>query len=712
MEPIERPRILCVDDEPGVLDGLTRRLRRHFTVRTAPGAAEALDVLEREEPFAVVVSDMRMPGMDGAAFLAVVRARWPDTVRILLTGHADLDSAISAVNDGQIFRFLSKPCPLETLLNALEAATEQHALVRAQRAALAARNSRETARTQALLAVANHALSGGSVEQFLHAVCRTTVGCCNVAAAAALLWDRNTDCLRPMSEPGVPPPADLALTGADAAAVAHLRAGDVVEIEPALARRLLGVQGEGAFATGLAVPMICRGALEGVLLVGTRTPPTEDLVELLQGIAHQAGLTLADVRSMAQQRDEAEVPRLLMGFARALATRTDEPTLWSALVRSTRELLDVDWVLGFRLEPDGSAFRLIEAWGVPEPVAATLARVSVARDHEPMLTQLLGHRGVVVWQEPAVLGGHGAERWMTPPWLAIPLVRSAWVGGWLAAGYAGTHLPFTPRQLQLAEGVAHQASTALQNARLIADLEAADRVRAEFVATVSHELRTPLNVILGYTELLATGAAGALTPEQQALLDRVGQRGRDLFGLIEATLQARALREGDASVGLVSIALRDVVTTLETTVRALPHRPGVTLHWEPTGDLDAAVVTDPSKLALVVRNLVGNAFKFTERGTVTVRIRLVAHSLVIEVADTGPGIAPEQEGLIFEMFRQGDGSNSRRHDGLGLGLYLVKEFTTRLGGQVEVETATTGSTFRLVLPGVQRGPAYPPAAAS
>lgn len=128
-----KPRVLCVDDEPNILSGLTRQLGPHFAVTTAPGGAEGLQVLERQGPFAVVVSDLRMPQMDGIGFLRQVRAAAPETVRVLLTGQADLVAAIAAVNEGAIFRFLTKPCPPVVLLQALEAAAEQHRLVTAER---------------------------------------------------------------------------------------------------------------------------------------------------------------------------------------------------------------------------------------------------------------------------------------------------------------------------------------------------------------------------------------------------------------------------------------------------------------------------------------------------------------------------------------------------------------------------------------------------
>jgi response regulator RpfG family c-di-GMP phosphodiesterase len=131
-----RPRVLCVDDEPNVLASLSRALRLHYDVVTAEGAAAGLALLASEPPFAVVVSDLRMPGTDGVKFLARVRQLAPHTVRVLLTGHAEVHGAITAVNDGQVFRFLVKPCDMATLLAALGAAVEQHRLVTAERVLL------------------------------------------------------------------------------------------------------------------------------------------------------------------------------------------------------------------------------------------------------------------------------------------------------------------------------------------------------------------------------------------------------------------------------------------------------------------------------------------------------------------------------------------------------------------------------------------------
>ncbi len=126
-------RVLCVDDEPHVLEGYRRTLRKQFDIRIANGAEEGLKALDTHGPFAVVVSDYRMPVMNGVRFLAEAAERYPDTFRIMLTGFADAKTAIGAINDGEIFRLLTKPCPSDKLARALAEAVRHHRGIRAER---------------------------------------------------------------------------------------------------------------------------------------------------------------------------------------------------------------------------------------------------------------------------------------------------------------------------------------------------------------------------------------------------------------------------------------------------------------------------------------------------------------------------------------------------------------------------------------------------
>jgi CheY-like chemotaxis protein len=132
-EVIEEMRILCVDDEPRVLDGMRRTLGMNFEVKTAEGGAQALSMLTGQERFAVTISDMRMPGMDGATYLEQAAEKDPDMVRMLLTGQSDMQAAIRAINHGRIFRFLTKPCDADILQRAVEDALEQHRLITAEK---------------------------------------------------------------------------------------------------------------------------------------------------------------------------------------------------------------------------------------------------------------------------------------------------------------------------------------------------------------------------------------------------------------------------------------------------------------------------------------------------------------------------------------------------------------------------------------------------
>jgi CheY-like chemotaxis protein len=126
-------RILFVDDEKFVLETFRRNLRNRFEIETAGSGLDALRLMESSGPFAVVVSDLKMPVMDGVEFLGVIKTRWPDTVRVMLTGHADLDTAISAVNKGAIFRLLTKPCAPDALLSAVNDGVQQYRLIMSER---------------------------------------------------------------------------------------------------------------------------------------------------------------------------------------------------------------------------------------------------------------------------------------------------------------------------------------------------------------------------------------------------------------------------------------------------------------------------------------------------------------------------------------------------------------------------------------------------
>jgi len=222
------------------------------------------------------------------------------------------------------------------------------------------------------------------------------------------------------------------------------------------------------------------------------------------------------------------------------------------------------------------------------------------------------------------------------------------------------------------------------------------RMKSEFVSMMSHELRTPINVILGYTDMIRTQSP---SPEElDEDLRRIEAAGHDLLTLIENTLQIGKLEAGRDEIHLERISLPAFWTELGRSCARLPRRPEVEFVWE--GDLPpVSVATEPRRLTLIVRNLVGNALKFTERGSVRASLALQQNALQLRVADTGIGIKAEDRDAIFEMYRQARKGTPHRLGGSGLGLYIVRRFVGQLGGTIQLESEPgRGSTFTVTLP--------------
>jgi PAS domain S-box-containing protein len=228
--------------------------------------------------------------------------------------------------------------------------------------------------------------------------------------------------------------------------------------------------------------------------------------------------------------------------------------------------------------------------------------------------------------------------------------------------------------------------------------EAANQAKSEFLATMSHELRTPLHVILGYTDLLLEETFGSLGEEQARPLRRISSNAKGLLDLITAVLDMSRLEAGRLPVEVQAVELPALLEEVKAETQGVQEQSALDFVWQVEGELPP-LYTDPGKLKVVLKNLIGNAVKFTQEGAITVAVQGDARGIEIRVSDTGMGIAPEALELIFEPFRQADESITRAHGGTGLGLHIVKRLLELLGGSVTVESEVgRGSTFRVWVP--------------
>ncbi|HYY05085.1 MAG TPA: HAMP domain-containing sensor histidine kinase [Candidatus Limnocylindria bacterium] len=396
------------------------------------------------------------------------------------------------------------------------------------------------------------------------------------------------------------------------------------------------------------------------------------------------------VESLAHQR------KLLLDAGRELNGTLELSALVQRITWHGRRLVGSDSASLTLFDERANVFRTVAvSTDEPAPNDDILA-VEFPADHIAFLSEALLRTGLLEIPGGTPLDGLQhllRERFGLARTLYVAIQRDGRLLGFLNFSQRASTPAFGEHRLRQAEGIAHQAAVALANARLIDDLRTASRIKSEFVSTMSHELRTPLHVIIGYTDLL-----GDLPGEQRAAaIAKIRAASLELLEMIEATLNLNRMEAGRDTPTFEVIAVRELWEELAAEFAALPRKPGLELRW---GSVDGgALRTDRRKLKIVLKNLVGNALKFTSAGEVVVAYRPNGSACAFTVRDTGIGIAREQLPFIFDMFRQADSSDSRSYGGAGLGLYIVRRLLDQLGGEIRVESEVgRGSTFTVTVP--------------
>ena len=284
------------------------------------------------------------------------------------------------------------------------------------------------------------------------------------------------------------------------------------------------------------------------------------------------------------------------------------------------------------------------------------------------------------------------------PMLLAPLRAHGETLGVIAIARGVGDLPFRPGEIARLTVLADHAALAVHKSLLLLQAQSADKAKGRFLATMSHELRTPLTALAGYNELLIDQVIGPVSESQLDILERMRSVTTHLSAMIEEILSFSSLEEGREIVRPTDFLAEDLVRASVAVVQPLADQKklAVKVSLPPAS---VRMTSDIDKVRQILVNLLGNAVKFTESGTVSVRLEVRGSAVWIDVEDSGIGIPDDELTRLFRPFAQVDSGLTRRHGGTGLGLYISRRLCTLLGGHIEVaSTPGAGSTFSVVLP--------------
>lgn len=298
-------------------------------------------------------------------------------------------------------------------------------------------------------------------------------------------------------------------------------------------------------------------------------------------------------------------------------------------------------------------------------------------------------------------------------YLGVPLMVKGAVLG-VVGFYLKRDQQFSNEEIEFLDTVAGETAIAIHNSQLYeqtrnqaAELLRANNVKSEFLNVMSHELKTPINIIMGNAQLLSERHLGEVNTDQEKSLGKITERSKELLSMIEGVLEASKILAGEIKLENRSVLLNDFIDALKLDYDNNLQKE-IALVWQCPAGLPHMII-DSGRLKLILKNLVDNAIKFTDRGNVTVAVRHLSEENKVQftVADTGIGIAEEDRSIIFDIFRQLDSSSTRAYEGIGMGLYFVKAYAELLRGTVEVESEVDkGSIFTVTIPNNNRNLRY------
>ena len=685
--------VVLVDDEKSILQSLKRCFSREpFQIVCAGSGAEGLKLIAQTPHVAVIISDQRMPEMNGSELLTRSREFAPDAIRILLTGYSDMDTTVTAMNEGGATHYIAKQKPwddAELLQTVKKSVLDYHQIInerhlqsiieqknaelrellcqltenndRLKEAKEYAENIVETVREPMLvldselkILTANH-----NFYEAFKVSSENTIGHF-IYDLGNHQWDIPK--LRLLLEDIIPKNS-------------LFNDYEVDHVFQNIGRKTLLLNARQIFRKNVGSHIILL-AMEDI----TERRMAEDLLNARIRLSEYA-LTHSLNELLTKTLDEAEaLTGSSIGFFHFLdeSQQTLIPKAWSSNTLSTKCAVKCP-----------AKDRSVEKGGV---------WADAIRNRKPLINNCYA----ALPDSKGLPEGH-AE---VVRQISVPILRSNLIVAVIGLGnkptdYIEQDIDVVAKLANLAWDivVGKQVKEALQLAKITA--ESANIAKTQFLQTMSHEIRTPLNGLFGMAQLLKMTD---LTEEQREYVNGLMQSGKNLLSLISDILDLAKIEAGKVKIELTPFSLRRCIEDILLIMKFTAHEKELVLNVDFAGAVPPVLVGDQLRVKQILLNLIGNAVKFTANGSITIAVNLLQQGdetvlVQITVRDTGIGISPAALDEIFLPFVQEDGSMTRRYGGTGLGLTISRSLAELLGGTITVEsTPGVGSCFTVVLP--------------
>ena len=444
-------------------------------------------------------------------------------------------------------------------------------------------------------------------------------------------------------------------------------------------------------------------------------------IDLLEKLATQVAIAIQQAQLFNQVQQQASREQLLNQITQALNSSLDPRHILQEIVNFIGEGFGVDRVNIFSI--DAERIRVLNEWRVNDQVVSVLSWNDPISEHLALLdptSDFSFHRAfhapnyAEITSNPNQLAGIQQAQILSV--VRVPIFICEQLFGSLSLQTTTTYRTFTQEEIHLLERIAAQAAIALYNAKSYENLEqlvkerteeleqqkllseAANRAKSQFLTNMSHELRTPLTSILGFSKVLLEQIFGSLNEKQYQYVAYISSSGEHLLALINDILDLSKIEAGKEELNLETLQVEEVCQACVSLVQERANSRGLELILEISPDVTTCIA-DSRRLKQILFNLLSNALKFTETGSVTLKVNKTEETIMFSVIDTGIGILKTDQENIFQPFLQLDSSLSRKYEGTGLGLALTLKLARIHGGDITVESELgRGSCFTVSLP--------------